>query len=164
MFVRAKTIKGKKYAYLVKNQWKKGKVKQHVKKYLGPIVEIPPKSEVFSPIQINFDEPSKECIRNIISNEFISRGFIRKQARLIFEDIVISFANNKVTKGESECVLFINDRYLSGFALDDLQNFFAPESTEDRPGKKLAQTFSDAGIPVSQEEFINLYKKIYLHN
>lgn len=164
MFVRAKIIKGKKYAYLVKNQWKKGKVKQQVKKYLGPIINIPDKQESNDLIEINFDDSSKECIRNIVSNEFISRGFIRKQARLIFEDVVVSFANNKITKNDSDCVLFINDRYLYGGALDDLQNFFAPESTEDRPGKKLAQVFSDAGIPVSQEEFINLYKKIYLFN
>lgn len=162
MFVRAKTIKGKKYAYLVKNQWKKGKVKQHVKKYLGPIIAVPDKLDSFDLIKINFDDSSKDCIRNIISNEFISRGFIRKQARLIFDDIVISFANNKITKNSSDCVLFINDRYLYKGNLDDLQNFFAPESTEDRPGKKLAQSFSDVGISITQEEFINLYKKIYL--
>lgn len=162
MFVRAKTIKGKKYAYLVKNQWKKGKVKQHVKKYLGPIIFVPDKINNTSLINVDFTESSKECIRNIISNEFISRGFIRKQARLIFDNILISFANNKITNNGSDCVLFLNDRYFYGGSLDDLQNFFAPESTEDRPGKKLAQVFSDAGIPVSQEEFINLYKKIYL--
>jgi hypothetical protein len=164
MFVRAKTIKGKKYAYLVKNQWKKGKVKQQVKKYLGPIISISEKTTTTNLIKIDFSEQSKECIRNIISNEFILRGFIRKQARLLFDDLIVSFATNKITKNNINCVLFINDRYLYGELLDDLQNFFAPESTEDRPGKKLAQTFSDAGIPISQEEFINLYKKIYLLN
>lgn len=162
MFVRAKTIKGKKYAYLVKNQWKKGKVRQHVKKYLGPIISVPEKIDSASLIQIDFSEQSKDCIRNIISNEFISRGFIRKQARLIFDDIIISFSNNKITKGSSDCVLFVNDRYFYSGNLDDLQNFFAPESSEDRPGKKLAQAFSDAGIPVLQEDFISLYKKLYL--
>ena len=104
----------------------------------------------------------KECVRNVISNEFLSRGFVRKQARLIFDDLIISFSTNKILKNGSSCVLFLNGRYFYDGSLDDLQNFFAPESTEDRPGKKLAQTFSDAGIPVSQEEFINLYKKIYL--
>ena len=40
MFVRAKTIKGKKYGYLVQNVWKKNKVSQKVKKYLGPIINL----------------------------------------------------------------------------------------------------------------------------
>ena len=40
MFVRAKTIKNKKYGYLVENIWKNGKVKQKTKKYLGKIVFI----------------------------------------------------------------------------------------------------------------------------
>lgn len=164
MFVRAKTIKGKKYAYLVKNQWKKGKVRQHVKKYLGPIVVISDKIDSFDLIDIDFSASSKDCIRNIISNEFIPYGFVRKQARLVFKDIIISFSNNKITNKGSDCVLFVNDRYLYGGLIDDMQNFFAPESSEDRPGKKLAQVFSDSGISISQEEFINLYKKIYLLN
>ena len=133
MFVRAKTIKGKKYAYLVKNQWKRGKVKQHVKKYLGPIIDAPVRIDSSEPITVDFSRSSRDCIRNIISNEFISRGFVRKQARLILDDITISFANNKITKGDSDCVLFINDRYFYGGLIDDLQNFFAPESTDDRP-------------------------------
>lgn len=164
MFVRAKTIKGKRYAYLVKNQWKKGKVCQQVKKYLGLIVEVSPKNELFKFKEIDFSLSTKKCIRDIISNEFLSRGFISKQARLIFNDVVINFSTNKITKNNSNCVLFINGRYLYGAHLDNLQNFFAPESSEDKPGKKLAQAFSDAGILISQEEFINLYKKIYLLN
>ena len=40
MFVRAKTVKGKKYGYLVENTWKRGKVKQVVKKYLGRVVTL----------------------------------------------------------------------------------------------------------------------------
>jgi hypothetical protein len=40
MFIRAKSVKGKKYAYLVENIWKKGKVKQVVKKYIGKIVSL----------------------------------------------------------------------------------------------------------------------------
>lgn len=161
MFVRAKTIKGKKYAYLVKNRWKKGKVRQEVKKYLGPIISVTD-VDSFELVNINFDESAKECIRNIISNEFIKKGFIRKQARLIKDDIVISFSTNKITKNDSDCVLLVNERYLYGGLIDDMQNFFAPESSEDRPGKKLAQVFSDSGVLISQEEFISLYKKIYL--
>lgn len=164
VFVRSKTIKGKKYAYLVKNTWKKGKVKQQVKKYLGPIVLIKNKLVDFQSLDIDFSKKTKLVMRDIISNEFSSFGFKRKQARLIKDDLIINFSTNKIFKGDSSCVLLINDRFFYGGVLDSFQNFFAPESSEDRPGKKLAQLFSDSGIPIDQQDFVNLYKKIYFEN
>ncbi|MCK5107981.1 MAG: hypothetical protein KAQ83_04605, partial [Nanoarchaeota archaeon] len=37
MFLREKRVKDKQYLYAVENVWKKGKVKQKVKKYLGRV-------------------------------------------------------------------------------------------------------------------------------
>ena len=34
-FIRTKKIKGKRYAYIVENKWKKKKVKQRVLKHIG---------------------------------------------------------------------------------------------------------------------------------
>lgn len=162
MFVRAKSVKGKRYAYFVVNEWKKGKVKQRVKKYLGKIFDAPPKSVDISVPEIDFSRSSKECIRDIIAYEFLQRGFIRKRETLINGDLKISFASSSITKEGKEVVLFINDHFLHRRLLDDVQDFFQPESQEETPGKRLAQAFSDAGIPIAKEWFVQLYKKIYL--
>ena len=162
-FVRAKKIKGKKYAYLVENLWKKGKVKQKVKKYLGAIVELSPRIDPApAPVIIDFSQPTKHCIALIIKNELFKRGFIQKRQTLTLGEIKVNFSRYTITKSGKSAVILINGRYLYSTQLRYLINFFEPEEYADQKGEKLAQAFSDAGISISSEHFIALYKKMYV--
>jgi len=163
MFVRAKTIKGQKYAYLVKNTWKKGKVSQETKKYLGRIIPLLDSNPSFIPNKIDFNFSLKECMLLLLKNEFYSRGFINhsRQNALVFDNIIINFSTNKILKDDKNIVLFLNNRYFYSDSFKDLISFFRPEVEDDVKGQKLAQAFSDAGISISKEDFVGLYHKIY---
>lgn len=162
MFVRAKTVKGNQYAYLVVNEWKKGKVRQKVKKYLGRVVALPDKTLSLPLPTIDFSRPARDCIRDIIAFEFLRHGFIRKRETLIKNGLKISFATGVIQEEGKDVVLFLNDRYFHRRLLDDLQDFYQPEDPDETPGTRLAKAFSDAGIPIQKEWFVQLYKKIYL--
>ena len=162
MFVRAKTVKGKKYAYLVRNKWKKGKVKQEIVKYLGKIVEIPDPNTDFEFYEVDFSKNKLSCFRDIISKEFLSRGFIRKRNKLVYEDLIIDLVSGKIFQKDQAVVLLLNGRYFYRSILNSLLDFFQPESDEERKGERLAKAFSDAGIAVLKEDFVNLYRKIYV--
>lgn len=166
MFVRAKNIKNQKYAYLVKNIWKKGHVSQITKKYLGRIFEIPDVNPVFIPFKLDFSSSLKDCMIVLIKNELCSRGFIvhSRQKAIIFNDIIINFSTQKIIRDNKNVVLFLNNRYFYPNSLKQLLNFYQPESSEDVKGQKLAQVFSDAGISIPKEYFIQLYTKIYIKN
>lgn len=166
MFVRAKTIKGQKYAYLVKNVWKKGKVKQVTKKYLGRIIFLPDTNPSFSPISVDFSSSLKDCMVSLLKNEFFSRGFSAhsRQNAVVFEDIIINFSTFKITNDGKNVVLFLNNRYFYPELIRDFVTFYQPESEDDVPGQRLAQAFSDAGVSISKENFVLLYKKIYQNN
>ncbi len=168
MFVRAKTIKGKQYAYLVKNIWKKGKVKQTNNKYLGKIIDLDTlnkkQSLDFENFLIDFNEKTKQVIINIIKKQFYKFGFEdhKKQNAIFYEKIIINFSTTKITEDKKNIVLKINNRYFYSKTLRELLDFYEPESEEDVKGKKLAETLSNAGINISNEDFVQLYKKIYL--
>ena len=163
MFIRAKSVKGKKYAYLVENTWKKGKVKQVVKKYVGKIISLPESTNYFEP-EIDFSLPLKSVLQRILAAEFLSRGFTQGRGEVYkFEDISLNLTKGSIKQDEKSVVLFLNGRYLYPKLLRELLDFFAPEAEDEVKGKKLAQAFSDAGISISQEIFVELYKKIYVN-
>ncbi|MGE0793576.1 MAG: hypothetical protein AB7V77_05355 [Candidatus Woesearchaeota archaeon] len=163
MFVRAKTIKDKKYAYLVENIWKKKKVCQKVKKYLGKIVIL---EDVYLNEAKSFEEydwnlPTKLIIRDIISDEFERRGFLRKNLKLIKDNLIINLSTCKIQEKNADVVLFLNGIYLYGKLLNQLENFNESELEDETKGLRLAKIFSDCGISINQQVFIHLYKKIY---
>lgn len=163
MFVCAKKIKGKSYAYLVENKWVHGKVKQESKKYLGKIIELEELNQETKNKQFDFSQSTKTIITQLICDEFEKKGFIFNQTKNILskEDIIINLSKGKIQKNKKNVVIFINGRYVYGSLLIQLINFFEPESEEDKKGKKLALAFSNAGIFISQDNFIQLYKKMY---
>jgi len=164
MFVRAKTIKGKKYAYLVENIWKGKRVSQKVKKYLGKIVNVKEDYDKDPQEMSAYDlsAPPRLIIRNIIIDDFLRKGFTQKGWKIFTDNITINLSTCKITFKDKSCVLYINGRYLFDRNLRQLQNFFEPEEYEDVKGQKLAQAFSDSGISIAPDVFVALYKKLYI--
>ena len=67
-----------------------------------------------------------------------------------------------ITKNGVNVVLFINGRYLYDKLILNIQNFYQKDSDDEiEKGRFLAQLFSDAGINISKDVFIQLYKKIH---
>ena len=161
-FVRAKSFKGKQCGYLVQNVWHKGKVRQKVKRYLGRIMDAPPPKLDIPPPDIDFDsQTQKFIIRAVITHEFRRRGFELKKATLSSEDFSVNLSTGRMVHKDQEVVLRLNDRYVHGRMLRDMQDFYQPESSDDKPGKRLALAFSDCGIPIEPHHFVALYKKLY---
>jgi hypothetical protein len=102
-------------------------------------------------------------MQQLISCELLAHGFTQGRGETYkYEGIVVNLSKGTIREQEKQVVLFMNDRYIRQRLFKDLLDFFAPESEDDVKGKKLAQAFSDAGIRISQENFVQLYKKIYL--
>ena len=166
MFIRTKKIKGQRYAYLVKNKWVKGKVKQQVKGYLGKVFSPEKTSQTpFHEHYSNYEKiDSKEMIKDVVKLELVNHGFaIIDDRTLSKEDVVVDVAKCKVkTKNGKDAVLMLNDAFLHNKNMKNLVNFKKSTEEEDTPGQKLATAFSDAGINVEKEIFVELYKRIYL--
>ncbi|MFH1505381.1 MAG: hypothetical protein ABIE94_00110 [archaeon] len=167
MFVRTKEIKGKKYAYLVRNKWVDGKVKQQVKKYLGKVYSPERADETHFyehyPSYGKRDPP--EVIRDIVRLELVNHGFaILDDKTLSKADVIVDVAKCKVrTKNGKNAVLSWNDSFLHNSNFKKLVNFkIEKDEEEDTPGTRLAEAFSEAGINVDKEIFVQLYKNIYL--
>src|SRR3989344_4864112 len=89
MFIRIKTRKNGKYAYLVKNKWLKTKKypKQEVVKYLGKV--ITPKK--YSKTILNIDKLTfKESIIHLLKAELVNHKFKEKNNEFIQDNIKIN--------------------------------------------------------------------------
>ncbi len=157
MFVRAKTIKGNKYAYLVENSWVDGKVKQVSKKYLGRIYDC----GTVSSLSLDFSStPSKQDALFFTLQEFFkAAGFVLQKNLLVKEDISLSLSSGKISKKNKQVVLLLNQRYIYSSLLSSFLQFNEPDDA--RPGQRLAQKISDLGIPLDPTSFIQLYKIVY---
>jgi len=167
LFIRAKTIKGQKYAYLVKNVWKNGKVKQITKKYLGKIFDLSSDfdEEIYNNFFIDFSKDINIIFKDLISRELSSFSFVfdGKNGFHHPSGLVVKLTKrSKIFSSNKNIVLFFNKRYVYPKLFDLLLNYYEPESETDKKGERLAFRLRDAGIQLNSEEFILLYKKIYL--
>ena len=160
VFVRSKNIKGKKYAYLVENEWVNKKVKQKVKQYLGPIVLLPSITNKLSSLDFSF---KKKLLQQLFSREFLARGASQEKDIFFFDSVSINLSSFEITRKNKPVVLQLSNSYLHSSLLKELCTFYQPETSDDVPGKKLAQLISKAGLTIDSSEFIELYSVLYLN-
>ena len=144
-YIRIKKIHAKQYAYLVENISTKKGPRQKVKKYLGRVFE---------------SENSKE--RDEI-NEKTKKKFIQKLIKEIVKTFPkeIYFSENELRiqkkSNNKEVVLKINEGYLCGYTIQRILKFRRSQDIQ-KDGFTLAKHFLDAGLPISQEEFVHYYQ------
>ncbi|MBD3354464.1 hypothetical protein GF361_00585 [Candidatus Woesearchaeota archaeon] len=166
-FIRTKKIKGKEYAYIVENKWKKrGKrVKQKTKKYLGRVYRHSKAEETdfyeffdIQDIKSYIDEKEKEdIIDDLIRWELDNHGFKEKQGKWIKNNCFLDLDKKKVyNEKENNIALGFNDGFLTTYALRKLYNFSADSEEE---GYDFAKMFIEAGINVPKEVFVGIFKK-----
>lgn len=146
VFIRLKKVAGKQYAYLVENSWSSSGPRQKVSRYLGKYIELPG-----SPLQ-----PAEASSGTLITAELRSRGFNEK---LTLDKIKVDMRRCTVREGRKKVVLGINGGFLCDYTLRKLLHY--QPTQEVTPGYGLARAFSDAGVRVSREQFVAIYKKLY---
>lgn len=159
VFFRIKKIKGKEYAYLVKNEWKKNDSRQKVIGYTGRIYRFKLKEDISFLKFINAEYFEKYVNENEIKKiikDLIDWELFRFD---INNNFLIDLDNKKVQKSGKDVTLQINEGFMCGLTLNNLLEFKADDQEID--GYKFAKAFVEAGIKVPQEIFIGLFGKLY---
>lgn len=155
MFVRVKNIKGKKYAYLVENEWTPWGSRQRVAKYLGKMQPLTRYSEHTTTLPSGY----KESVTALVISELKNHGFVHEGDVLKSEAISVHLGEKKVTLGAKNVALQLNEGFLCDHTLTQLLAF-TPEERPDVTAKKLANTTLEAGLKLSQEQFLHLFEQV----
>lgn len=159
MFFRIKKIKGKEYAYIVENSWKRGGSRQKVRSYLGGICRLDLKNS------IDFFEYSK--IENV-KDYALNNGFKKIIWDLVAwelyrvgvgKDVLIDAKNSQIQKGKKNVVLLINEGFMCGYTLQNLTDFKPEDEENDK--YRFARAFVETGIKVPEQLFVELFGKLY---
>lgn len=172
MFIRTKKIKGKDYAYLVRNVWRKriknGKKgsRQKVSKYLGKVhrFEKIADNDFFKLFNVNDIAKyiefrgQKGVIKDLIKLELINRGF-KEGKILVNSDVQFNMENLAFIRDgkEAKAVIEMNEGFLCKETISKVINFKAGD--EEREGMNLADAFVSAGLAVPEEVFVEYYKR-----
>ena len=161
MFFRIKKIKGKEYAYIVENEWKRKGSRQKVKGYLGRVYRFEAKNNVdflqfmkiLSPESYISNNDSNNILKDLIEWELFKFD-------VSAQNFLIGLGNLKIQKNEKDVVLLINDGFMCSLTLKNLIGFKV-SGDEQSDGYRLARAFVEAGIKVPQEIFVGLFGKLY---
>lgn len=154
-YIRVKKINNKPYAYLVENKKTANGPRQKVLQYLGRVHHFEPQKE--NALQEIRVQNKKEFIRQLASSTLEAHGFKRNQKNLVQEKITFSPQQLTLIKNNKEAILAVNEGKLCSFTLQRLANF---KKTRDlnKDANLLARYFLEAGLPVSQEQFVSFYQ------
>lgn len=155
MFVRVKKISGRPYGYLVENEWTPWGSRQRVSKYLGKTYTLTRYSEALSELPPGIQAAIIEGIAQELSNH----GFVREGNVLKQESIVVDLNENTIREKNKKVVLGMNEGYLCDHTLQQLLTF-APNERPDESAKKLANLVLEAGLKLSNEQFVHLFEQV----
>lgn len=164
MFIRKKKVKGHHYAYVVSNRWTKKGSRQKVSRYLGKIIGLDPIrarefEEMFS-YNIE-DQDSFTLLCDVISLELYNHGFEQRKPGLwVLDDIFVDFKKGNVRRDKKDIVLQLGNDFFSTFTLRRLLRFKS-DKDENGVATDLAKGLIQAGIPIRQDLFVALFRKIY---
>lgn len=157
VFVRIKTIKGHRYAYLVENYWTGTSSRQKVSEYLGKVLEFPMKQSAPAP-DMSGDYAS--CVDELIAWHLIQMGFRRKDHLMIKGKLAYNLNTQEFSESEerAQCVIKANDGYLFKKNAKELKTFLAA-GTDQQAGLELAKRVVNCGLDLPKELFVALFEK-----
>lgn len=155
MFVRVKKIKGRPYAYLVENEWTPWGSRQRVSKYLGKTETLTRFSEGMAELPVGL----QTAILEAVSQELSNHGFVREGNTLTQESITVNLNEKTVRQNSKRIVLGMNEGYLCDHTLQELLTFSLSERP-DESAKKLANLVLEAGLKLSNEQFVHLFEQV----
>ncbi|MGM5485291.1 MAG: hypothetical protein ACQEP1_05470 [Nanobdellota archaeon] len=167
MFVRLKKLKGKEYAYLVRNKWTKKGPRQKTKKYLGRCV-VPDKAEEpdfneyynIDTEELVYGNDMKGVLSKLMEFELFKHGFSYHGKKMYKDNIVGRPKSLRVYDKETKnnIVLKINEGYLCEYMLKKILRFRFTGKEDD--AYRFADSFVAAGISIPKEIFVELYRKL----
>ncbi|MBI4452389.1 hypothetical protein HY637_03095 [Candidatus Woesearchaeota archaeon] len=160
MFFRIKRVKGKEYAYIVENEWKRKGSRQKVKKYVGRAYRFELKNDAdfneFNKIK-NAESYLSENSFSKILNDLIEWEVFRHGIDM--GKFIIELNEPKVQQKRRNAVLMINDGFMCGITLKNVMGFKLEDGSTD--GYRFARAFVEAGIKIPQEIFVGVFGKLY---
>lgn len=163
MYIRLKTIKKQRYAYLSKAIWnKKKKVsRQKTIKYLGrvyPLIKI----YNIEPTLEQFESKSyQEIIKDLIIIELKKHNFKQKENTLSLNEFLVDITSLTVKHKEKPVTLQLNEGFLNNYTLNSLVNFKPETVIKLKTGKFLAKLLVSSGLKIKPEHFPLLFQKLY---
>ena len=150
-YIRNKEVGTNKYAYLVENISTPKGPRQKVRKYLGKVHDLSDSHE-FAEVK------EKEVLMKLIKVTLKSTGFSEKNGEYHYEGIVFNPTTLDLSKKGKQVVISVNNGHFCNFTLLRIKNF---KKTKDltKDAQVLAKYFLDAGLLISEEEFVDFYKK-----
>ncbi len=167
MFIRSKTISGRKYAYLVRTKWDKRskKVKQKVSKYLGPIVQLEQISDLsfFDYYDYDFETyintvKIDDLVFDLVELELVKHGFTKKSKNVLVNGPI------EVDIKKMDKVFSMNEGFMHRFTLKEIGRYDKILDAKKRIPYKFAALFVNAGIDIEKELFVELYQRFFSNN
>ncbi len=155
MFVRIKKIKGRPYAYLVQNEWTPWGSRQRVSQYLGKTHNLKRLSEGLTELPTGYQEATIKAI----TQELLNHGFSQKGNELHKETITVNLQEKTIRSNNKKAVLAMNEGYLCDHTFQQLLTY-QPEEKQEQNAKKLANTVLEAGLKLTNEQFVHLFEQV----
>ena len=155
MFVRVKNIKGRKYAYLVENEWTPWGSRQRVTKYLGKTIIL----ERISEEQKELPKELNKALMTAIEQELQNHGFKKQENSWGRERIIVNLNEKKTEEEGKKIVLAMNEGYMCDHTLKQLFEF-TPTEKPAESATKLANLALEAGLKLSGEQFLHLFEQV----
>ena len=149
-YIRVKKINDNQYAYLVENLNTKKGPRQKVKQYLGRVYNLD--SDSTEEIEVD------DLFLRIVLRTLMKVGFRKRKNLFYHNDLVFNSNNNTIMKKKKNVVIKVNEGYLCSFTLQRLDNF--KRTTVDKDGPILAKYFLEAGLEVTESEFVDFYQNL----
>ena len=167
MFVRMKRVKGRDYAYLVKNRWTRTGPRQRVVGYIGAVFTIERVAEkplgkcIDCPLEDFFKGKPREIITNLIVRELLCHGF-RKSERnwWVNGELEVNPTRGFVKRRGRNVAIALNEGFLCKQTVRELRELLVGGAFT---GRELANGILEAGILIEKENFVRLYECLKAH-
>lgn len=157
-YIRIKKISHKPYAYLVENKATAAGPRQKVLQYLGRVHQLQRAQNNNNNNAVAIKAKNKtEFLQQLVSVHLEKHGFNKGKNDYQFHNLIYSYTNFTLSNKKKDAVLAINEGYLCSFTLQRIINFKqSKDVTKD--AYTLAKYFLEAGLPLSQEQFVQFYQ------
>ncbi|PIN76344.1 hypothetical protein COV17_02885 [Candidatus Woesearchaeota archaeon CG10_big_fil_rev_8_21_14_0_10_36_11] len=154
-YIRTKSINKNMYAYVVESTTTPKGPRQNVKQYLGRVYTTT-KNEMQKKKGITAKNTT-DFLRQLASRELYAHGFTIKRNNVEFSNVLFSQKSFTLQNGKKNVVVKLNEGYLCHHTLQKIQKFTKTDDVA-KDGFVLARLIIEAGMTISEEEFIHFYK------
>jgi hypothetical protein len=157
VFVRTKNIKGRDYAYLVRNIWTSEGPRQRVVRYIGAVHRPERVGDASLSADFMKTERVLDVLRGMVANELSNHGFQLENGDWKCGELSVCLKKGSVGFRGRKGVLRLNE----GFMCDDTIRMLQKTLLKDKiEGKELAEAILEAGIKIEPESFVALYSRL----